>query len=293
VSTCFGIPGPRLETLIRAFLFLAGTLTLAEAPNSLGSKSVVIHNGPVALHALIFRPQGPGPFPAVLLNHGSGRSAEELNRLGPYEGNAEILGPTFVRHGYLFLYLFRRGVGPSRDQGASAVDLMNRETVANGPTARNALQLRLLEDREIPDALAGLSFLRALPEVDANRVGLVGHSFGGSISVLMAERAPFLRAMVLFSAAGYGFDRSPELRLRLLAALPQMPPAFFIHAENDFSLSSGKTMNSRLEQLGRPHLLKIYPPIGLSTEDGHDFLHLGIDTWEQDVFAFLDEQMKK
>jgi hypothetical protein len=47
--------------------------------------------------------------------------------------------------------------------------------------------------------------------------------------------------MVVFSRAGYSFDRSPELRARLLAAIDHVAESvFFIHAENDYSLSSGK-----------------------------------------------------
>jgi carboxymethylenebutenolidase len=275
-------------------LLLLALLARAEVPTAGGPETVVIHNGQIALHALVFRPRGSGPFPAILLNHGSGRTAEDLKRLRPYERNAEKLGPLFARHGYVFLYLFRRGVGPSTDQGASAIDLMNRESAAHGQEARNALQLALLEDREMVDALAALKFLRALPEVNARNIGVIGHSFGGSLTVFIAEREPDLRAIVLFSAAGYGFDRSPELRQRLLAALPRIAaPIFFIHAENDYSLSSGNALDLRLEQLGKAHRLKIYPPIGHTVDDGHDFLHLGISTWEPDVFAFLDEHMRK
>jgi hypothetical protein len=28
-------------------------------------------------------------------------------------------------------------------------------------------------------------------------------------------------------------------------------------------------------------------------DDGHDFLHLGVSIWEPDVFAFLDENMRR
>jgi dienelactone hydrolase len=281
-----------------AFLLvlLVVTLTVATAwgQKSGGPETVVVHNGSATLHAMLWRPQGPGPFPAILLNHGSGRTPEDLERLGPYEQNAEKLGPVFVRHGYVFLYLFRRGVGLSTDQGANAVDLMNSESAAHGPEARNALQLQLLDNREMGDAVSGLKFLRALPYVDVRDVALVGHSFGGSLTVLMAEREPNLRAVVVFSGAGYSFDRSPELRARLLAAVDNIAaPVFFIHAENDFSLSSGKVLDARRQQLGKPHRLKIYPPIGRTTDDGHDFLHLGVNIWEPDVFAFLDENMRK
>lgn len=85
--------------------------------------------------------------------------------------------------------LFHRGVGLSADQGASAVDLMNSEFAAHGQEARNALQLKLLENREMNDAVSGLAFLRALPEVDARDVAVIGHSFGGSLTLLLAERA--------------------------------------------------------------------------------------------------------
>jgi len=272
------------------------TLTLATAwgQTSAGPKIVVVQNGSATLHAMLWRPQGRGPFPAILLNHGSGRSHEELERLGPYERNAEKLGPVFARHGYVFLYLFRRGVGPSADLGASAVDLMNSESAAHGQQARNALQLQLLENREMADAQSALQYLRAIPYVDAQDVAVIGHSFGGSLTVLLAEREPNLRAVVIFSGAGYSFDRSPELRLRLLAAMDHIAaPIFFIHAENDYSLSSGRVLDARRALIGKPHRLKIYPPIGDTVDEGHDFLHLGVNIWEPDVFSFLDENMRR
>src|SRR5579864_412317 len=281
-------------TFVLVSLVLTLTSVTSEGQTSDGPETVVVHNGPVTLHAMVWRPHGSGPFPAILLNHGSGRSREQLEHLGPYERNAETLGPLFSRHGYVFLYLFRHGVGPSSDQGANAFDLMNKESAEHGQEASNTVQLRLLENRDMDDALSGLKFLRALPYVDARNIALVGHSFGGSLTVLLAEREPDLRAIVVFSGAGYSFDRSPALRARLLTAVDRIAaPVFFIHAENDYSLSSGKVLDARREQIGKPHHLKIYPPIGHTVDDGHDFLHLGVNIWEPDVFAFLDENMQK
>src|SRR5262245_9193758 len=111
----------------------------APAPAQVRSETVVVHNGTVALHGLLFRPPGGGPFPAILLNHGSGRTPEELARFGPYEQNAETLGPVFARHGYVFLYLFRRGVGPYADQGKRCVDLMTAEQDDQGLESRITL----------------------------------------------------------------------------------------------------------------------------------------------------------
>jgi dienelactone hydrolase len=203
-------------TMTNAGMWVWSLLALASWPGAEGDEraaggpeTVVVRSGDVTLHALVWRPPGPGPFPAVLVNHGSGRTREELERLGPYEGQAEILGPVFGRHGYVLLFLFRRGVGPSSQQGPNSIDLLTREAAAHGLEARNTLQLRLLEGREMGDATAGLAFLRTLPGVEAHNVALVGHSFGGSLSLLLAEREPDLRAVVVFSCAGYSWDLSP------------------------------------------------------------------------------------
>jgi carboxymethylenebutenolidase len=280
--------------LMAALVLASALATAAESEASGGPETVAVHNGSVTLHALIWRPQSSGPFPAILLNHGSGRTREELERLGPYEQQAYILGPMFARHGYVFLFLFRRGVGLSADQGKNAVDLMNSESAAHGQEARNTLQLQLLEKRGMSDALSGLAFLRTLPEVDAHDVGVIGHSFGGSLTLLMAEREPDLRALVIFSGAGYSWDRSPLLRARLLTALEHIGmPVFFIHAANDYSVAPGMALDAKLQRLGKPHLLKIYPPIGQTPDDGHAFPFLGVKIWEPDVFAFLDTYMRK
>jgi len=254
---------------------------------------VAIRSGAATLHAHVWRPAGNGPFPAVLINHGSGRTREDLERLGPYEQQSAALGPVFVRHGYVCVFLFRRGVGPSTDQGENAVDAMNREAAAHGESARNALQMELLQGREMDDALASLAFVRHLPGVDAHRLAIIGHSFGGSLSVLMTEREPTLRAAVVFSTAGYSWDRSPDLRARLLEAARRTTiPLFFIHAENDYSTNSGKSLDAELARLGKPHRLKIYPPVGRTPDEGHDFPLNSIAAWETDVFAFLDRYLQ-
>jgi dienelactone hydrolase len=266
--------------------------TPAQAPSA--PAKIAVASGDATLEAWVWKPQGNGPFPAVLVNHGSGRTREELERLGPYERMAETVGPVFAGHGYVLLYLFRRGVGPSTSAGRNAVDLMNDAGAAHGQSARNALQMQLLEGREMSDALAGLARLRRVPGVDPQRVALIGHSFGGSLTVLMTERDPSVRAAVIFSGAGYSWDRSSELRARLLQAVRRTSvPMFFLHAANDYSTNPGKVLDAELARLGKPHRLAIYPPVGRTPDDGHDFPNNSVATWEPDVFAFLDPYMHK
>ena len=253
---------------------------------------IAVKSGDVTLEAWVWHPEGSGRFPAVLVNHGSGRTPDQLGRLGPYEQMADTVGPVFARHGYVVMFLFRRGVGPSTPAGKNAVDLMD-EAAAHGQEQRNALQMTLLEGREMSDALAALARLRQFPDVDPHRVALVGHSFGGSLTVLMAERDRSLRAAVIFSGAGYSWDRSAPLRARLLRAVDRTTvPMFFLHAANDYSTNPGKALDAELARRGKPHRLAIYPPVGQTPDDGHDFPNNSVPVWEPDVFAFLDSYLR-
>jgi dienelactone hydrolase len=150
-------------------------------------------------------PRNRIPFSAPAGRSGSsGRSPEA------------IIGQVFSRHGYVFLFLYRQGVGLSADQGAMGGDLMARAFAKDGQAGRNRVQLQLLENEELDEAVAGLSFLRTLPGVDVHRIGMAGHSFGGSLSLILAERDAALRAVVLFGAAAASWEPSPGLRERLL-----------------------------------------------------------------------------
>ncbi|HKW45816.1 MAG TPA: hypothetical protein VJN70_00165 [Gemmatimonadaceae bacterium] len=83
------------------------------------------------------------------------------------------------------------------------------------------------------------------------------------------------------------------MRARLLTAAHHIRiPTFFIHAANDYSTAPGTALDARLAQLGKPHRLKIYPAIGHTPDEGHDFPFLGVRSWEPDVFAFLDLYLK-
>lgn len=275
---------------------LGGTRLGASAPREalVAPQTVVVPSGTLRLKALLWTPKGAGPFPAVLFNHGSGGAdADHTAGLTMTEA-AGVLGPLFARHGYAFLYLFRRGQGPSADQGPFMQDLLQREEAARGKEARQHLQFILVTTDHLDDVIAGLSFLKTAPGIDARRIGLVGHSFGGQISLLAAERDSNVRALITFAAAAGSWDRSPELRERLLAAVRKTAaPIMLIHAENDYSTSAGHALADELERLRRPHVLRIYPPVGQTPESGHNMIYTSISVWEDDVFRFLDQNVKR
>jgi hypothetical protein len=55
--------------------------------------------------------------------------------------------------------------------------------------------------------------------------------------------------------------------------------AALIHAANDYSIEPGKALGTEMARLGKPHRVKIYPPVGRTADEGHDFVHLGVATW--------------
>jgi carboxymethylenebutenolidase len=275
---------------VKTSVLVVGLLVVAapaRAQTSGAPDTVAIQSGGLTLRALLWTPRGSGPFPAVLFNHGSYGSRDTMTAEEP-----TAVGPVFARHGYVFLFLFRRGVGLSSDQGKPDGDLMDSAFAARGQEGRNEVQLELLETEELNEALAALAFLRALPRVDARRVAVAGHSFGGSLALLLGARDPTLGATVVFGGAAGSWPRSPELRSRLLAAVHHTPPVFLIHAENDYSTAPGKALSAEMQRLGRPCRLAIYPPFGRTGREAHSLVYRGVPVWEADVFGFLDERMR-
>jgi dienelactone hydrolase len=245
--------------------------------------TVVVRSGNLTLHGLLWTPAGTGPFPAVLFNHGSYGRGDTLTGQDLW-----ALGPVFARHGYVFLFLCRRGIGLSADQGPPDGDLMASAQAERGQQGRNDVQLQLLEGEELDEALAGLAFLRTLPRVDGRRITVVGHSFGGSLSLFLAARDTTIRAAVIFSGSARSWELSPSLRAGLLAAVRRAPPTYFIHAANDYSTEPGQALAAEMQRLGRPRRLTIYPAFGRTTREGHNFFFRNVGIWEADVFAFLD-----
>jgi len=90
----------RLTGALLSFLLLFPT----PSPSLLSGVEVVsFPSGGLILHGVLYKPEGMGPFPAVLYNHGSapGMLSKEA---------FETLGPLFARHGWVFFGPYRREV---------------------------------------------------------------------------------------------------------------------------------------------------------------------------------------
>jgi carboxymethylenebutenolidase len=239
---------------------------------------VAFTSGKLELRGFLFKPDGAGPFPAVLYNHGS----EKL------PGSKPQIGNFFADNGYVLFIPHRRGHG--RSPGHYIMDELR--SVHGGIRGRRMVELL---DQQAEDVAAALGFLKSLPFVDAGRIAVTGCSFGGIQTLLAAERNLGLRAAITFAAAAMTWRESSEIRNRLIAAVRRATvPVFLIQAENDYDLSPTRVLTNEMEQAGKAHRSRIFPPYGTTHSDGHGgFCVRGVEVWGDDVLAFLASNLRR
>jgi dienelactone hydrolase len=194
-----------------------------------------IHTVPVAkadatIVVTTFRPRGDGPFPWILLSHGTATTAEANRALGRYRPLAPVR--EWVHRGYAVVAPVRRGYG------ASGGDRFGDSygTCAN-PDFRRAGEGGAL------DLLATVEWAKAQRDLDARRWLLVGQSAGGFASIYTASKRPDGVVAVLAFSAGRGGRPdtnpgdpcSPGRMAELFASIAPriVVPVLWFYAEND------------------------------------------------------------
>ncbi len=125
------------------------------------------------------------PVPAIVTATGSGGQDRDeyigLEGYRPFRQFADSL----ARRGVAVLRMDDRGIGASKGthKGSTSGDFAE-------------------------DIRAGLAYLRTRPEIDARRLGLLGHSEGGIIVPLAALKEPDLRGIVILAARRSAAARS-------------------------------------------------------------------------------------
>src|SRR5205807_3389532 len=268
----------RVRATAVLFVACAAMLSGVAAP---ASEIVTFPSGSLMLHGVLFKPQGTGPFPAVVYNHGSaaGMLSQEA---------FDALGPVFVRQHWILFGPYRRGQGLSAEAGGYIGDEIDAAKKQGGVAAGAAKMVQLLETDHLDDQLAALEWLRKQPFVDQRRIAVAGNSFGGIETILGAEREGYCAA--IDSAGGAeSWALAPALQDRMKRAVQHAKaPIFFFQAENDWNLSPSQVLSAVMKAAGKPFEVKIYPQSGRSRQEGHSFGYFGSAVWEDDVFRFLN-----
>jgi dienelactone hydrolase len=257
----------------------------AQESPTFNKQRIVFKSGELNLVGYLFKPDGPGPFPAVVWNHGS----EPKPGGGP---QFDTVASIFVPAGYVVFAPMRRGHSDS--EGEYIVGAVERETARRGGAAGQQLAARLLDTSQLDDQLAGLAVVKQQAFVDQNRLVVAGCSYGGIQTLLGAERNVGYRAAVSISPAALSWKGNPDLRARLKTAVTRIRiPVFLIQPPKDASLEPARVLGPELERRGKLNRVKIYPAEGPADEQGHCFGGAkGMHVWGADVLAFLNDVMR-
>lgn len=247
---------------------------------------VVFSSGNRMLHGIIYKPEGSGPFPGLLYNHGSaaGMVNDRVSRL---------LGPLFANHGWVFFMPYRRGQGLSMDAGSYILDEADKVRKSSGTKAAFETIARILVTDHLNDQLAAFAWLKNQNFIQKNHVAVMGDSFGGIETVLGAEKISYCAAVDVSGAAKI-WNKSPTVQKVMIDAVRKAQvPIFFFQTENDYNLSPNRVLSTVMKESGKPYQVKIYPPFGDQTDTNHSFAYLGSSIWSDDVFIFLNKYCLK
>ena len=142
-------------------------------------------------YAVIALPQTPGKHPGILLLHGSGGNAEEEKAMAWAQRGYVAVAPEM----------------PGLYSGLTHGDLPMSKMYADGRYSMQPDTTRSVIFDGMLSAMKALDLLRALPEVDPERIGVCGVSWGGSMTTIVCGLAgDKVRAGFAIYGAGF-FDR--------------------------------------------------------------------------------------
>lgn len=234
------------------------------------------------LAATEYRPDGDGPFPMVLINHGSPRSAtERATFTGKYKAQSEA----FVHKGFVVINPLRRGYGKS--DGPWAEDYFS----CSNPSYYEAG----LETAK--DIAAAIEYAKTRPYIDAKRIVLIGQSAGGFGVLALASLQPEGVLGVVNFAGGRG-SRGPNEVCnadRLVDAFARYAsttriPMLWFYSQNDgyFGPELAQRMVKAYSDKGVDVKFVALPPFG---KDGHMYFSAArnIGEWMPEFDAFFSK----
>ena len=232
-----------------------------------------------------FRPPGNGPFPWIVLSHGTATTADANRAIGRYRPLPPIR--EWVHRGYAVIVPVRRGYGASGGQFADSY----------GSCARP--DFRLAGEAAALDLLATVAWAKAEPDLDGKRWLLVGQSAGGFASIYTAGKQPEGLVAVLAFAPGRGGDpqkrpgepcASDRMAALFAATAPQVRvPVLWFYAENDLYIGPRvqKLWFESFRSAGGRGELVVIPPF--PERQGHGVFPsaTGIPLWTNAVARFF------
>ena len=216
------------------FLLLCVLISLFTVTSvAANSHPVSYKSGDETVNAILYTPQGKGPFPAIVVIH-------EWWGLNDW---------------------VKEQASKLADQGyvALAIDLY-RGKVATTPDEAHEIMRGVPQDRAIRDLLAASNYLRVQKNVDPRRVGSIGWCMGGGYSLDLALNDPKLKAAVI----NYGHLATDETSLKKIHAAIL---GIFGGQDRGISVNDVNKFESQLKALGKTVEIHIFPDAGHAFEN--------------------------
>ncbi|MGE5099377.1 MAG: alpha/beta hydrolase family protein, partial [Deltaproteobacteria bacterium] len=238
-------------------------------------------NGALTLVGFIYKPDGAGPFPTVVWNHGS-----ERNPVGGPQFDS--VAAIFVPAGYVVVAPTRRGHGAS--QGKYIQDTIRATFQNSGESAAERLMVELMGSEQLSDQLAGVSYAKTLTFVDTNKMVVAGCSYGGIETLLAAERGAGFKAAMPISPAALSWRGHTVLQNRLIEAVRRIDmPVLLIQPPKDASLEPAKVLGEAATRAGKTKFTAmVYPPTMPDSQQVHCFGGAkGMRNWAKEALEFF------
>jgi len=214
-------------------LILCALITSAISAFAADGKTVSYKSGDETVQAVLYTPQGKGPFPALIVIH-------EWWGLNDW---VKDQASKFADEGY----------------AALAVDLY-RGKVAKTPDEAHEIMRGVPEDRAKRDLHAAFEFLASQPNVKKDRIGSIGWCMGGGYSLDVALQEPTLAATVI----NYGHLATDTDALKKINA-----PILGLFGAQDRGITPDDVHKfaQAIQQLGKKIDVKIYDDAGHAFEN--------------------------
>jgi carboxymethylenebutenolidase len=247
------------RTFVLALFFVA---TFAVASFAATSKDVSYKSGDETVHAIVYTPDGEGPFPGVLVIH-------EWWGLNDW---IKEQASKLAAQGYVTL----------------AIDLY-RGKVATTPELAHEISRGVPEDRAKRDLHAAYEFLKSAPKVRKDRMAAIGWCMGGGYALDVALQEASLTADVI----NYGHLVTDGESLKKIHAAIL---GNFGGQDHGISPDDVKKFQQTLQRDGKNVDIKIYPDAGHGFENpnnkGSYRAEDTVDAWSRTV-NFLATTLKK
>jgi dienelactone hydrolase len=228
-------------------MFLSGCVSTT---SGLSITTTTTNGASEQIPAALMKPDGPGPFPAVVIMH-------DCSGLGPRSSGApDRWAKELLSQGYLVLI-------PD-----SFTTRGHASGVCSDPSPSRA---QVNPFRRARDAYAALAYVRTLPYVDGSRVGLMGGSHGGTTTLASMvapegdreplardKRGGFVGAVALYPDCARQLGR---WRADLSGVYQPVAPLLILIGENDdwTPAEPCRKLAEAAKKAGYPVTIKVYP----------------------------------